>query len=136
MNSEDLKTKLAAIIDNLYDEYSPSFNAEGKCVRSNIADAVFDELVPAHSLLVSFKTERQNESDWELGYSSAWTDLTDPELLAHQLEERELTELYFAIEQFGGLQESDAYHQLDKQIEALGEPTAQALRNATGNAQR
>jgi hypothetical protein len=49
-------------------------------------------------------------------------------VLGHRLSERELAELYFQIEAMGGLGESEAYRDLDKAVERLGEEPARQLR--------
>lgn len=93
-----------------------------------LAELLERALVPEHGLLVSFGTECTTESDWELGCGTAWCDLVKPQLLAHRLEDHDLAYLYYAIEQYDGLQESDAYGELDKQIEELSEGPAEELR--------
>lgn len=100
----------------------------GPANDAKLAELIEEALVPEHSVLVAFRTEQQTESDWELGYSTSCTDLTGPEILGHRLDERELAELYFQIEAVGGLGESDAYSDLDKAIERLGEVPARELR--------
>lgn len=100
-----------------------------------LTEIVIGAIVPDAGVLVSFETKPYTESDWELGYEVSSTDLASPEVLAHRLSERELAELYFQIEAVGSLGESDAYHQLDKAIEQLGEPAATKRRTTSEESQ-
>lgn len=114
-----LRTKVRAVLQQAQ-PWSPT--------PDQLADLLVGALVPDHGILVAFTAEQQTESDWELGYSASYTDLAAPEVLGHRLSERELAELYFQIEAMGGLGESEAYRDLDKAVERLGEEPARQLR--------
>ncbi|MGI8306986.1 hypothetical protein [Saccharopolyspora hattusasensis] len=100
----------------------------GPANDERLAELLEATLVPEHHVLVDFEAVTDSESDWELGYTAEYTDLVHPEILGHRLSETDLAHLYFQIEAVGGLGESGAYRDLDKQIEELGEGPAEALR--------
>ncbi|MUU73450.1 hypothetical protein [Pseudarthrobacter sp. GA104] len=113
--------------------YTPQDNQvftshHGPANDEKLAELLEASLVPENAILVSFEAVTGTESDWELGYSSTYTDLADPKLLSHNLDNTALAHLYFQIEAVGGLGESDAYGDLDKLIQQLGEGPAEALR--------
>jgi hypothetical protein len=119
--------------------YTPQDNQlftshHGPANDEKLAELLEASLVPENTILVSFEAVTDTESDWELGYSSTYTDLAGPKLLSHNLDNTTLAHLYFQIEAVGSLGESDAYGKLDKQIEKLGEGPAEALRNRADSA--
>ena len=100
----------------------------GPANDERLAEQLEDVLVPERRVLVTFEAVTGSESDWELGYQARYTDLARPEILGHRLDDQDLAHLYFQIEAVGGLGESDAYGDLDKLIQQLGEGPAEALR--------
>lgn len=100
----------------------------GPANDERLAELLESALVPEHRVLVTFEAVTDSESDWELSYSAEFTDLARPEILGHRLDDHDLAHLYFQIEAVGGLGESDAYGDLDKLIQQLGEGPAEALR--------
>ncbi|WP_026820028.1 hypothetical protein [Arthrobacter castelli] len=96
------------------------------------------DLMPEHHILVNFEAVTDSEiMDGPYGSGgdgvATWTSLFEPKLLGHNLNDNELAGLYFEIEAVGSLSESDAYHDLDKLIEKIGESPAEALRSRINN---
>lgn len=99
------------------------------CLDDLVGDLIA-ELVPEHRILVSFAAVTDYESgDWEHCLPEYdYTDLAEPEVIAHHLDDGELARLHYQIESMGTLGESDAYNDLDKAIETISEPAATAER--------
>lgn len=100
----------------------------GPANDAKLAELIEAALVPEKTILVSFEAVTDTETDWELGYSAKFTDLANPMIIGHRLNNDDLAHLHFQIEEVGGLGESSAYRDLEKQIEELGEKPAEELR--------
>ena len=82
--------------DQVFTSHSGPANDE------KLAELLEAALVPENTILVSFEAVTDAESDWELGYSSTYTDLANPTLLGRSLDDTALAQLYFQIEAVGG----------------------------------
>lgn len=103
----------------------------GPANDEKLAELITAELMPEHHVLVDFEAVTGRESgDWESGQPGYdVTTLANPSILGHNLDDSDLANLYFEIEDVGTLDESDAYSDLDKLIKQLSEGPAEALRD-------
>lgn len=100
----------------------------GPANDAKLTRLIEEALVPERHMLVSFEAVTESESDWESGIDASWTELGNPTILAHNMDESDLAGLYYQVESEGSTHNFEAFDDLDQQIEALGQEPARRAR--------